>query len=95
MNEFKKIKVILAPPGCKEVLYEPGESNKFYFDKIFAYISIGCAPERIKNLPNNGQGWRKKYGLKHHISRTIYSEMGDTLAAVATSIYSHDHNYTL
>ena len=28
-NELKKIKVLLAPPGCKEVIYEPGESKQF------------------------------------------------------------------
>ena len=81
--------------GCKEVIYEPGESKQFYFDKIFVEISIGCAPECIKNLENNRQVQRKSYGLKHHISGTIHSDMGDTLAAVATSISLHDRNYTL
>ena len=95
LNEFKKIKVLLTPPGCKEVIYEPGESNQFYFDKRFVDISIGRAPERIKNLANNWQGQRKQYGLKHHIAGTINSAMGDTLAAVATYISLNDRNYTL
>ena len=34
--------------------------------------------------------------MKHHIAAgTIHSAMGDTLAAVATSISLHDCNYTI
>ena len=35
LNKFKKIKVLLDRPGCKEVIYEPGESKQLYFDKVF------------------------------------------------------------
>ena len=28
LNKFKKIKVLLDPPGCKEVIYEPGKSKQ-------------------------------------------------------------------
>ena len=32
-EEFGPINILLAPPGCKEVQYDPDAKKKSYFDK--------------------------------------------------------------
>ena len=46
------------------------------------------APQRTQYFKKNGhiQAKRKQYGLKHHVSSTIYEVMGDTLPSVAAEI---------
>lgn len=95
LDQFRCIKLLLAPPGYKQVAYDPDASKESYLDNGFVEISVGCAPERINNVLHNKQAQRKQYGLKHHISGTIHSAMGDTLPSVATSISVRDQNYTL
>lgn len=80
LDRFGKIKILLAPPGCKEVIYIKGETKDYYFEKGFKEISIECTPFKVYNLPHNVQAAQKQYVLQHHISGTIHSIMGDTLS---------------
>ena len=47
LDQFKKIKVLLSPPGCKEVIYYPNATKRSYLDKGYVEINIGCCPDRI------------------------------------------------
>ena len=33
LDKFGPINILLAPPGCKEVQYDPDAKKKSYFDK--------------------------------------------------------------
>ena len=95
LNAFEPIKVLLAPPGCKNVIYIEGTSKQSYFDRGFKEITIECAPHKIHKLPNQLQGVRKQYGLQHYVAGTNHSVMGDTLPSIATTISKTDHNFNL
>ena len=95
LDQFKKIKVLLSPPGCKEVIYYPNATKRSYLEKGYVEINIGCCPDRIQSLTCNKQGQRKQYGLKHYIAGTIHSAMGDTLGSVATSISLNNNKFIL
>ena len=95
LDEFQPIKILLAPPGCKDVLYEPDEPKSFYLDQGFNEITVGCAPHKVLMLGNNVQGVRKQYGLQHYVAGTIHSIMGDTLRSLATTLSSDDRNYSV
>ena len=95
MRQFNLIKVLLALPGCKEVIYYEGASKESYFEKGFVEISIGCTPERIKNLSYYVYGNYEQYGLRHYISGTIHSAIGDILSSISTSIFNYIPLYKL
>ena len=96
LNVFGPIKMLLAPPGCKEVKYIDGATKQSYFEKGFIESSINCQPrEKIVNLPNHMQAQRKQYGIQHNVSGTIHSAMGDTLPSLATSLSTTDSNYSM
>ena len=87
--------MLLAPPGCKEVIYEENKAKEYYFDKGFKDTSIGCCPNKIINVRNGIQAIRKQYGSQHYITGTMHSIMGDTLPSLATSLSVVDRNYQM
>jgi predicted GIY-YIG superfamily endonuclease len=95
LDSFGSIKVLLAPPGCKEVMYENGRTKESYLEMGYIETSIECAPYKICTLPNNLQGVRKQYGLQHYVAGTIHSAMGDTLPSIATTFSLIDRNYSV
>ena len=46
LDRFERIKVLLAPPGCKEVIYNENKPKEYYFDKPFKETSIGLVQIR-------------------------------------------------
>ena len=95
LETFSPIKILLAPPGCKDVTYTEAVTKQSYLDRGFQEISIECAPYKIHKLPNQLQGVRKQYGLQHYIAGTNHSVMGDTLPSIATTISKTDSNFHL
>ena len=95
LRQFNPIKILLAPPGYKEVIYHEGASKESYFEKGFVEISIRFTPEKMKNLSYYVHGNCKQYRLRHNISGTIHLAIGDTLSSVATSISIHNPSYKL
>ena len=95
LETFSPIKILLAPPGCKEVCYIPVATKLWYLERKYVETSIECAPHRIHKLPNQLQGVRKQYGLQHYIAGTNHSIMGDTLPSIATTISKIDKNFNL
>ena len=96
LDNFRPIKILLAPPGCKEVRFITDATKQYYFDKGFIETTASCNTRtKIYNLPGNMQGQRKQYGLNHYVAGTIHSAMGDTLPSVATSLSKSDNNYSM
>lgn len=87
VDMFRPVKVLLFPPTMKyeNFQYRPDLPKQYYLEKGFTEISMTTAPERIQYLSNDIQGKRKQYGLKHYISGTIHSTMGDQYKSMATS----------
>ena len=95
LDSFGVIKVLLAPPGCKNTTYVEGATKEYYLSRGFVEASVQCCPDKIHTLPNNIQGNRKQYGLQHYIAGTIHSIMGDTLPSLATTLTKHDPRYKM
>ena len=95
LNEWKKIKLIVAPPGSKEIIFDDSKSKQSYLDDGFYEVRLGIAPQHTHALSNNMQGRRKQYGLKHFVSSTIHGSMGDTLQFMATQISTKESNFSL
>ena len=89
LESWRKIKVLKAPIGTKEIQsFRPGISKQQYFDQGYEEIDVGIAPQRTQYFKKNGQiqAKRKQYGLKHHVTSTIHAAMGDTLPSMSTEI---------
>jgi hypothetical protein len=95
LDNLRKIKVLVVPPGTKEIVFNPIESKECYLDQGFKEIKIGCATERTKWMCNNFQARRRQYGLKHHVTATIHASMGDTISVIATEISSKNSAYKI
>ena len=85
----------MAPPGKKEIIFDNNNPEEFYIQQGFKKVKIGTAPERPCQIKNNVQGIRKQYGLKHYVSGTLHSMMGDTLTSMATEISHRNSNFNL
>ena len=95
LDNFRKIEVLIAPPGLKEIHYDVETSEETYVNRGFRKIKIGTAPERACQVRKNIQGIRIQYGLRHFVSGTLHSLMGDTLTKMATEISAHNSNFNL
>jgi hypothetical protein len=95
LTNWEKIKILVAPPGLREVDYDPMHSKTHYIENGFKEVKIGVAPERTQTLAFNLQARRKQYGLKHHVSMTIHAAMGDTLMKMATTVSMHDTTFSM
>ena len=95
LDSFAPIKMLLAPPGCKNVIYEEGARKESYLARGFVETSIECAPHKIHKLQNQMQGVRKQFGIQHYIAGTSHSIMGDTLSSIATTISKNDPKFNI
>ena len=66
----------------------------FINDK-FKEVVVGLALERTVCIGRTIQSRRKQYGLRHRVTGTIHSVMGDTFESMATSISVTDLNFGL
>ena len=93
MKHFVPIKILLEPPGCKEVQYDSDATNQSYSDKGFVENTATCnTRDKIYNLPHNIQVHWKQYGIQHYVAGTIYSSVGYILPSVMTSLSMADNN---
>ena len=95
LNNWQKIKVLIAPPGTKEIIYDDTMTKQSFINNGFIECRIGTSNEYTQSLKNNIQGKRKQYGLKPYVSSTIHGAMGDTLQFMATQISTQDCNFSL
>ena len=73
----KNTEVLASPPGINDIEFDPQATQKFCIDKIFVVVKFRIAPEWTQSLVNNMQAQHKQYGLKHYVTGTIHSAMGD------------------
>ena len=95
LNNWQKIKILIAPPGTREIIYDETMTKQSFINNGFTECRIGTSNEYTQSLKNNIQGKRKQYGLKPYVSSTIHGAMGDTLQFMATQISTQDSNFSL
>lgn len=94
LSRWRKIKVLKCPPGSKEFIFDMTQPKQHFLDLGFVEIDIPIAPEYNIALPSM-QCIRKQYCLRHRITGTIHSAMGDTYESMASSISNTDPNFSL
>ena len=92
---WHKIKILKAPLGLKNIDFDPNKPKDTYLMQGFIEVEIGVAPYRTQFLVNNTQAKKKKYVIKHHVTITMYTAMGDTLKSMGTEIYQMNGNYRM
>ncbi len=95
VENFRKIKILVAPPGIKVVEYDPNIHRSEYIRDGWVEQYVGTSPERPQSLPRHMRGLRRQYGLKHHVTSTVHACMGDTLNKVVTQVSMEDCQYML
>ena len=86
LDKNKKIKVLKAPTGLHDITFDHSSSKEYYLSKGFEEIEVGIAPIRTHAVSRFMQAQRKQYALKHRVTSTIHSAMGDTLNKVAMQL---------
>ena len=89
---YKKIAIMVAPPGIKVVEFDPNKSRMSYVSDGWVKKYVGEAPSQPHSVKNNMRGKRHQYGLKHHVTSTVHACMGNTLNIVVTEV-SNVNNY--
>ena len=59
LDNWQKIKVLVAPLGIKDIEYDNTMSKEAYIEIGFREVKIGTAPQQTHHLANNIQGQRK------------------------------------
>ena len=95
LDNWRKIKVLKAPLGIKDIEFDMNKTKEMYLNEKYEEIRIGLAPQRTQFLTNNYQAKRKQYGLKHRVTSTIHAAMGDTLSYMATEISLVNGNFKM
>ena len=95
LDQWEKIKILVAPPGLKEIVYNSRATKEYYIGVGFSEVNVGIAPERTHSVTFDMFGRRKQYGLRHHVVMTVHSAMGDTLNKMITRISIHEKNFTM
>ena len=92
---FASIRVLAAPKGVDDVSYDPSKTEDDYKREGWSPRLVGVCPESVHYLGNDMQGFRKQYGLKHHVTCTIHASMGDTLFKVALQVSDTEDKFKL
>ena len=90
LDRSREIKILVAPPGIKDIKWISGGTKQSYLDVGYVEQQVGIAHEQTQLLNNNLQTLRKQYGSKHCITSTIHATMGDTLNRVAIEMSKDD-----
>ena len=64
LNNWQKIKILVAPPGTREILYDETMTKQSFINNGFTECRIGTSNEYTQSLKNNIQGKRKKIWFK-------------------------------
>ena len=95
IQEFCRIKVMVAPPGLKEFFYEGITDNNYYIQRGWKIELLGVAHTYEIPIPGGMKAICKQYKVKHHVTSTVHACQGDTLHRVATEISYTNKNFTL
>ena len=94
LDKFRKIKILVAPPGLKDFIYDETLSLADYIERDWEQHSVGLTREKTFNT-GGFKARRRQYGLKHHVNSTVHASMGNTLSTIVTEISEKDSNYEL
>ena len=96
VNNFRKIKVLVFPSIIKYNSFEFNSnlSKLHYISLRLKEIIIEQSPENIHHQ-NDMKCIRRQYGLRHYVTGTIYSAMGDTYNRMAISVSDIQKIYSL
>ena len=92
---FRKIPIMVAPPGVKVVEFDGNKSRQDYTKDGWVMKSVGIAPERSHTAQMNMRGQRRQYGLKHHVTSTVHASMGDTLHKIVTEVSTEGNDFRI
>ena len=95
VNNFRKIPIYVAPPGIKDMEYDPTKTIEQYVEEGWERQLVGTSPERTQSIPGSLRAQRRQYGIKHRLTATIHASMGDTLNKVAMEISDVEHDYKI
>lgn len=90
VQNWRKIPVLAAPPGVKDIEYDESKSIDDYVAQGWKVMKVGTAPETTKAIGNHMQAQRRQYGLRHCVTATTHARMGDTLSKVALELNEGD-----
>ena len=95
LDGFKKLFVLAALPGIKDIEFDADATKEVYLEKEFKEVKVGVAPERTKVLKRNTQAKQMRYGLRHRVTSTIHVAQGETLSSLATEVSLNDSLFRL
>jgi hypothetical protein len=95
VQQFRDIKVLVAPAGCKTV-------PEFYRDlaalehHVWKQRVVRMAPERVQTVWSKGlKAKRQQYGLKHRVASTVHARMGAEFNKLVTLVSKQNKDYGL
>ena len=86
LDRFRKIKVLRAPTGMHDIVFDPTWTKEDLLTMGFVEIDVGIAPTCTQAINRFLQAQRKQYALKHRVTSTMHAAMGDTLNKVAMQL---------
>ena len=86
LDRYRKIKVLRAPTGMHDIIFDPTWTKEDLLAMGFVEIEVGIAPMRTQAINRYLQAQRKQYALKHRVTSTMHAAMGDTLNKVAMQL---------
>ena len=95
IESFRKIPIMVAPPGIKVVEFDERKTTEEYISEGWLKKLVGTSPDRTYSVQMNMRGQRRQYGLKHHVTSTVHATMGDTLHKIVTTVSTEECEYQL
>ena len=95
VDNFRKIPIMVAPPGIKVVEFDETKVKHQYITDGWIEKLVGMCPEFTHTVKMHMRGQRKQYGLRHHLTSTVHASMGDTLHKIVTEISSEENDFRL
>ena len=95
VDNFRKIPIMVAPPGIKVVEFDETKVKDQYIADGWIEKQVGMCPEFTHTVKMHMRGQRKQYGLSHHLTSTVHACMGDTLHKIVTEISSEENEFRL
>lgn len=87
IEDFSPVKMIVAPPGCKDYpSYDSLTSKQELFDMGWTEVPVGTARDNTYKCNGGIKGRRKQYALRLHIYYTLHAAMGCTVSAICSRV---------
>jgi hypothetical protein len=96
LDNFRRIKLLVFPPTIKYDLFQFDANlpKDHYIEIGFKEVAVSQAPETIY-FYEDIKCIRRQYGLRHYVTGTIHSAMGDTYNRMAISVSDIEKLFSL